>query len=182
MKLFEITSGAARHYDELPLILRTPSEGVDIRSGFIKTGSIRVASLDLVSLRGLPVHIKGYLGAQGNNIVTLNNFCTTVEMDVDLSDNRIKSLKNIHKHFVFIGETIILGLNPIKSHILGLVLIEGLNGIDYYSSDSNLEFRKASRIVEKYLKNNTSLKARKKNLYDCQSELIDGGLDEYAKL
>jgi hypothetical protein len=58
--------------------------------------------------------------------------------------------------------------NPITSHILGVLLIEGCELII-------LDYPKVHNIINKHLKGD-------RDVFACQEELIEAGFDEYAKL
>jgi hypothetical protein len=61
--------------------------------------------------------------------------------------------------------------NPIKSHVLGLLMIEGCSSVELYN-------KKVESILNKYLPTTKSRQA----VIECQKELIEAGLEEYAKL
>lgn len=62
--------------------------------------------------------------------------------------------------------------NPIESSVLGVLLIPGLKK---FEMDNNLNVEK---ILNKYLPNTRGKEA----VVDCQNELIDAGLDDFAQL
>ena len=103
-----------------------------------------------------------------------------VEEDFDVSHNNLADLKNIHEHVKHIGGELNVENNPIKSHILGVLLIDGLQGVKYgrVTGKVPIPFEEAFRIVNKYLPNTMGRSA----VLHCQNELIENGLDEYAKL
>jgi len=112
--------------------------------------SFECDNLGLTTLEGAPSSIAGYFYA---------------------SDNRLTSLHDVHKIIKSIGGGLFLERNPIKSCILGVLLIEGCTGI-------YLDNHPVQRIVNKYLPNDDGFRG----VIDCQSELLDAGFDEYAKL
>ena len=57
--------------------------------------------------------------------------------------------------------------NKISSHVLGLLKIKGLKHV-------KLSNKKVETIINKYLPEG--------DILECQSELMDAGLEEYAKL
>jgi hypothetical protein len=61
--------------------------------------------------------------------------------------------------------------NPITSHILGLLLIEGCE--EFY-----MDRYPVRDIINKYLPN----KEGRKGLMKCKAELVDAGYEEYAQL
>jgi hypothetical protein len=81
----------------------------------------------------------------------------------------ITSLKGIHNqlkkcHGMFVAHT-----NPIKSHVLGLLLIEGITGI-------SLENYQVQDILNKHLGKG------KAGVLAARQELLDLDLDDYAEL
>jgi len=57
--------------------------------------------------------------------------------------------------------------NPIKSSVLGLVKIKGLTNVIF-------DNKKLEKIMNKYLPLG--------DIFDCQEELIEAGLEEFAEL
>jgi hypothetical protein len=94
-----------------------------------------------------------------------------------MQDNKyLKSLEGIHLHIKSIGYnagtsgrgTINFIRCPIESHVLGLLLIENLKYV-------TLDNQKVKTIINKYLDGS-------RDVFECQQELMDAGLDEYAQL
>ena len=86
---------------------------------------------------------------------------------LDISGNKIKSLKGIHKHvkqckYFYCNEV------PAPSNVLGLFFIEGL---DYISIDNGGQI---SAIINKNL--------REGDMHICQEELIEAGYVSQARL
>lgn len=101
----------------------------------------------LTSLEGIPSYIGGYF---------------------DCSNNRLTSFKDIHKFTTEIHHRFYCEDNPIKSHVLGLLLIPGIKRI--------VNDDKWANILNKYIGQG------RKGMLDCQNELIEDGLEEYAQL
>lgn len=83
-------------------------------------------------------------------------------------DNKLKSLHNIHKIFKHISGGAEFRKNPIKSHILGLIMIDGLR---YVTLDS----WELQSIINKHLSGD-------RDVFACQEELIEAGFEEFAQL
>jgi hypothetical protein len=96
---------------------------------------------------------------------------TSVSGNFSCDYNKLTSLQNIHKHLKKMSGIFYAKSNPIKSHILGLLLIEGCSSI-------KLDNKKVESIINKYLPNTRGRQA----VIECQRELIEAGLEEYAKL
>jgi hypothetical protein len=93
----------------------------------------------------------------------------------DCRNNKISSLHDVHKHIKFIDYHLYLSGNPIKESILGVLLIGGLEKVIFETDTRGWE---AFNIVNKYLPNTRGRTA----VIECQKELIEAGLEEFAKL
>lgn len=139
---------------------------------------------------GLPAEAPRDFECGENELTSLEGAPSIVNGDVNATENRIASLKDIHKVFKKItgvahggrGGEIDLRGNPIKSHVLGLLKIEGLKrviiGFINLANGGNAENKrkvKAHDIINKHL-------AGDRNLLVCQEELMDAGLEEFAQL
>jgi hypothetical protein len=84
------------------------------------------------------------------------------------------SFHNIHMKVKKISEDIVLIDSEIGSAILGILAIEELKQVKVCGEQSS-EFKKAINIVNTHLK-------KERDLLDCQDELLDAGLLEYAQM
>ena len=103
-----------------------------------------------------------------NNLSTLEGISPRVGHNLWAARNNLTSLHNIHKHLKYVGISIGFKHNPIKSHVLGLLLIDGLQKIF-------LDNKEVEDIINKHLKNG-------RDIFACQEELIEAGFDEFANL
>lgn len=88
------------------------------------------------------------------------------------------SLKGIHKYISYIGGVASFEANPIKSHMLGLLKIEGLEEIKFdveVHGGESTKGNSVTAIINRHLENG-------RNIFDCQAELEDNGYEEYAQL
>jgi hypothetical protein len=142
---------------------------------------------NLKSLKGIPKQV-GQL--------TLNNAIGLTELDYlpdfvhstfVINNSKVSSLKDIHKKIKAIGS--VLGgtvfemrNSRIKSNVLGLLLIEGVKSVKLQSSNVDVkhgvDLDAVEVILNKYLPNTRGRQA----IIECQKELIEAGLEEYAKL
>lgn len=127
------------------------NENIEIKSGIIPfqfgtiNGHFSVVAKDVpLGFKGFPHHINGHLGIYDSNIVNLSG---------------------IHKVIKYIGHTVVC--RPDVTHVLGLLMIDGIKKID---SDRD----KIDEILNKYLPTQDVIMA--------QDELIDAGFIEQAKL
>ena len=88
-----------------------------------------------------------------------------------MNSTLITSFAGIHKRAKSINGVIYAARTPLTSSILGVLLIDQCTAI----SIDNVE---VESIVNKYLPNTRGRSA----VIDCQKELIEAGLEEYAKL
>ncbi len=125
----------------------------------------------LKTLEGAPKEIGGNFFCSHNELITLKGAPERIKFNFFCINNNLTSLQGIHKHIKSIGKELHLEHNPIKSHVLGVLLIEQCIKILL----DNIEVQ---QILNKYLPNTQGREA----LYDCQEELINAGFEEYAQL
>ena len=131
---------------------------------------------DLTSLKGSPEEITGDLVCSANKKLTSLEFGPKIVKGNYWCFNcNFTSLHNIHKYTQQISNKFFCGVNPIKSHMLGLLLIKDLTEVVCYEKDIMNE---PIQIINKYLKQPMS----KQRMFDCQEELIQAGFKEYAQL
>ena len=126
---------------------------------------------NLTNLSGAPKKIRNDVNFSSNSLTSLENGPEYVGKDYICANNDITSFHNVHKHIKHIGHTFYIQGNPIKSSVLGLLLIDGLervSGEQYSVMD----------ILNKYLPNTGG----NQWVMQCQTELIEAGFREYAKL
>lgn len=131
----------------------------------------------LTSLRGCPSHVKGSLWVHHNQLASLEGISSFIGRGLDLSNNYFTSLKDIHKHIKKMDGSIWITGNPIKSHLLGILLIDGCKG---YAASTTLAA--VIKIINKYAIINANYRVPGQDLYECQTELIENGLEEFAEV
>jgi hypothetical protein len=131
------------------------------------TGNFYCYYNELTSLTGAPTTLTSNFYCQGNELTSLTGAPTSVTGNFYCSGNKLTSLKDVHKQIKSIGGTFYLIKNPLKSHVLGLLKIKGCKKVE-------LDNKEAEKIINKYLPEG--------DLFNCQEELIEAGLDEYAQL
>ena len=143
----------------------------------------------LTSLEGSPTHVMEYFKINDNPLGDLKDgpthatgyyakHCDLTSLEgaplvcgeFNVMDNKITSLQGIGKLYLKQCMGIRLEQNPIKSHILGLLLVKELNNLTFDASDVP-----AMVTVLVHLNGD-------KELLDCKEELITNGYKEYAKL
>ena len=123
----------------------------------------------LTSLEGAPQKVGGNFYCQTNRLTSLEGAPQKVGGDFYCYINPLKSLKGIGKDYLKeINGTIDLDACHIESHMLGLLKVKGLTKIEFNHNN------KVEEILNKHLKS--------RDILSCQDELIENGLEEYAKL
>jgi hypothetical protein len=131
-------------------------------------GDFSCSNKQLTSLEGCPQVIKGDFYCSDNKLKSLQYCPQIVKGDFYCSDNKLPSLQNIHKYCKQINNTLWAYNNPIKSHVLGVMLIENIQLVD-------LDQEPVKKIINTHL--NTD-----RDVYLCQDNLIKAGFAEYAQL
>ena len=104
------------------------------------------------------------------NFLTSLEFCPEkIHGNFNCSHNQLTSLQGIGKKYLkeLTGLLDLRG-NPIQSHVLGLLLINGLQEV-------YLNNKEVQEIINKHL-------AGERDIFDCQEELIQASFREFAKL
>ncbi len=122
----------------------------------------------LTSLEGGPTKVGGDYFCSKNKITSLEGVASSIGGDFYCTRNRLTSLHNIHKQIKHIGGHAEFQQNPIKTHVLGLLLIDGLTEV-------LLDKRYVEDIINKHLKGD-------RDVFACQEELIEAGFEDFAKL
>jgi len=130
---------------------------------------------NLASLEGAPSSVSGDFTCSDNNLTSLEGSPSSVGGDFWCYNN-LTSLAMVHKHIKHINGGFYVGHNPIEGCVLGLLLIDGLKLVA--CDDKRDAMYPAIEIVNRYLPNRKGKSA----LLACQNELLDAGLEEYAKL
>ena len=134
-----------------------------------KGGNFFCANNRLTSLEGAPSHVDGYFNCSVNELTSLAGAPSHVGGDFSCYNNELTSLKDVYKHVTEIKGTFYAIKNPIKSHVLGLLLIKGVT-----------EVRLDNKQVEEIL--NRHFGKGRAGMLMAQEELIEAGLEEFAQL
>jgi hypothetical protein len=122
----------------------------------------------LQSLQYCPQIIKGDFRCSINKLQSLQYCPQIVKGDFYCSSNNLQSLQNIHKYCKQIGGILWAHNNPIKSHILGVMLIENVTQFIF-------DNKQVHNIINTHLKTD-------RDVFICQDNLIKAGFAEYAQL
>ena len=160
MKLHELFEAEERSVKSILSILgKQPKK---IKRDFI------CSSMRLTSLEGSPKEVGGAFLCSSNKLTSLEGISPIIGLQLSCIANKLTSLHNIHKQIKHIGGYVSFENNPIKSHVLGLLLIDGLTKVW-------LENTIVQKIINKHL-------AGDRDVFACQEELIEAGLEDYAQL
>jgi hypothetical protein len=122
----------------------------------------------LQSLQYCPQSVEGGFNCSGNILQSLQYCPQIIKGEFYCFYNKLPSLQNIHKYCKQINNTLWAHNNPIKSHVLGVMLIEKI-------TNCILDNKQVQQVINVHL--NTD-----RDVYLCQIELIKAGFAEYAQL
>jgi hypothetical protein len=131
-------------------------------------GDFKCYNKHLTSLEGCPQIIKGDFICYNNKLQSLQYCPQIVEGNFTCSYNKLPSLQNIHKYCNQIDGNLWVDINPIKSHVLGVMLIENITRVVF-------DNKQVQKIINTHLKTD-------RDVYLCQDNLIKAGFAEYAQL
>ncbi len=126
----------------------------------------------LTSLKYCPSQVGGSFRCQSNQLTSLEHCPSQVGSSFYCNDNQLTSLKDIHKRITKIGGDFVCRNNPIRSHILGLMMIE-IGGIIKTELGNGTD-------VDEVL--NTWKNQGRKGVLGAQRELLELGYEELAQL
>ena len=135
-------------------------------------GNFSCHDTKITSLEGGPSYVGGNFSCYGTNITSLEQVPSWVGGHFNCVVTKITSLHNIHKQIKHIGGQLYLS-NTVKSHILGVMFITGLDKIEI--DKGNKIQKQVENIINKHL-------ADDRNVHLVQEELLEAGLKEFAKL
>ena len=141
----------------------------------IVRGSFHCWDNQLKSLEGCPQTVGGSFYCYNNELESLKGCPQIVGGYFNCNDNHLTSLESIHMHVHEIRGVAYFTENPIKSHVLGLLKIKGLQAV-------SLDNDEVQKIMNKYLRGTTGKDPSIRDIVDCQEELMDNDLEDYALL
>lgn len=142
----------------------------------LKVESLYCNDNKLTSLKHIPKIINGNLSVAGNAISTFEHFPTEVHGNFNLTYNKtLTSLQGIQKYLRRVGSYIDFKGCPIKSHILGLLMIDIGGNIVIFGNPVDKSY-----IVDTIM--NRWKNQGRKGVLGAQRELLDLGYEELAQL
>ncbi len=133
---------------------------------FVK-GGFNCGHNKLTSLNGAPKEVGGSFFAESNRLTSLEGAPAVIDGWFSVDNNKLTSLKDIHKHVKEMVGWFCISGNPLKSHVLGLMKIKGLQEV-------RLDNQEVQEILNRFLPGGSVL--------DAQSALLDAGFDDWAQL
>lgn len=127
----------------------------------------------LISLKYGPEFVLGGFNCAANQLRSLEYAPETIGGDFFCDENPIDSLHNIHKQIKTIGGKLNIG-ESVMSNMLGILKIKAVKYVEITGATNPLA-HKAVAIINKHLQEH-------RNIHECQEEMIEAGLKEYAKL
>lgn len=137
-------------------------------------GNFLMRNRALKTLQGLPQTCDLDLSFSNNEIKTLD--LPFKAKGIDISYNPITSLHDVHK-FIKADHILIYDLSSLRSSVLGLLYFDKVTYNSWRTPSFNWE--KALIIVKRHMSSSDPVN---KKIINCQSELLDSDLDEFAKL
>jgi hypothetical protein len=131
-------------------------------------GDFKCYDKQLTSFEGCPKVVKGDFYCSFNKLQSLQYCPQIVNGNFNCAVNKLQSLQNIHKYCKQIDGELWVDINPIKSHVLGVVLIEN---VTLFIFDN----KQVQTIINTHLETD-------RDVYICQDNLIKAGFAEYAQL
>jgi hypothetical protein len=164
MKLTEITQPKDFDLSNKKL---TSLQGLNIPEKV--TGLFNCRDNLLTSLNGVPIIVGEFFSCGRNKLTSLDYVPEKINGYLNCSQNNLTSLEGIHKQIKKMNGDFYAEDNPIKSHVLGLLLIDGLTEI-------YLDNKQVQKILNKHLGKG------KAGVLNARQELLDADLDDYAEL
>jgi Leucine-rich repeat (LRR) protein len=125
----------------------------------------------LTSLVGAPSSVGGYFDCGNNQLTSLEGAPSSVGGGFYCSRNQLTSLKGIEKILKKMNGTFFAYGNPLESHVIGLLLVPGCKEV-------GIDNNQVKEILNRHLQSPFG----NKRVIECQSELLDSGLDDFSKL
>ena len=134
-------------------------------------GSFHCDGNDLTSLKGSPAIVGIQFSCEKNNkLISLEGAPTKVGGSFFCRNNQsLTFLKDVHKYVKEIGKTFFVYGCPIKSHVLGILMIKGCSSFEKQVQD----------IINKYLRSPFG----HRRIVECQIEMLNNSeLKAFAQL
>jgi len=135
------------------------------------SGSFDCYKNQLTSLEFCPKEVGGDFYCFNNQLTSLEFCPKEVGGDFYCFNNQLTSLADIHKHLKKMNWTFYAHGNPIKSNVIGLMLVAGCKEV-------KLDNKEVMNIMNKHFKSPFG----SRRVLECQSELLEADLGAFAEL
>ena len=125
----------------------------------------------LTTLEGAPSSVGGDFWCSYNKLTSLEGAPSSVGGYFNCSFNQLTSLTGIHKILKQMNGTFYVNKNPLKSNVIGLLLVNGCKEVQ-------MDNKQVEEIMNRHLQSPFG----NKRVIECQSEMLDAGLKEWAEL
>lgn len=141
-------------------------------------GWLGMSDCSLETFEDFPQNIYGSLYLSNNNLTAFGNDLITVYGEIYIEQNPFKTLDGIENQLAFsiipirgqAAASLYLGVDAYPSGVLSILNISGTL-YDIIVEGDGGDFKKACKIVQNHLKD--------RSIFECQSELIEAGLEEF---
>ena len=134
-------------------------------------GFFSCSNNQLTSIEGSPVSVGGNFWCSNNQLTSLEGSPASVGGNFWCSSNKLTSLTGIHTIIKQMDGTFYADDNPIKSNVIGLLLVKGCKEVI-------LDNKQVDEIMNRHLQSPFG----NKRVIECQSEMLDADLDDWAEL
>jgi len=125
----------------------------------------------LTSLEGAPASVGDNFYCYVNKLTSLEGAPSSVGDNFVCSHNKLTSLTGIHKILKQMNGAFYADDNPLKSNVIGLLLVKGCKKV-------KLDNKQVMEIMNRHLQSPFG----NKRVIECQSEMLDTDLGEWAEL
>ena len=137
----------------------------------VYSGNFYCSNNQLTSLEGAPSSVGGDFRCSINKLKSLEGASSSVGGDFWCSFNQLTSLTGIHKILKQMNGNFYVDNNPLKSNVIGLLLVKGCKEV-------RLDNKQIQEIMNRHLQSPFG----NKRVIECQSEMLDADLDDWAEL
>jgi len=125
----------------------------------------------LTSLKGAPASVGGNFNCSHNQLTSLEDAPASVGGYFYCFNNQLTSLTGIHKILKQMNGTFYAHKNPLKSNVIGLLLVKGCKKVI-------LDNNQVMEIMNRHLQSPFG----HLRVLECQSEMLDADLGEWTEL
>ena len=134
-------------------------------------GNFSCYNNQLTSLEGSPSSVGGYFDCSNNQLTSIEGAPSSVCGGFSCFNNQLTSLTGIHKILKQMNGIFYANGNTLKSNVIGLLLVKGCKEV-------KLDNKQVMEIMNRHLKSPFG----NKRVIECQSEILDAELGDWAEL